>query len=161
MKVFISHKQEDSEIATTVLRQFQTLKVACYLDLLDNSISGSGKMLTEHIKTKLNDCTDIIVVMSRNTRQSQWVPFEVGMAAQNDMPTATYLYGNVDLPDFLDYWPRLSQPEDIKKYVETKQAVLNESENFRAFESFNRYDGRISPEGIDVFYRRLKEKLYE
>lgn len=52
--------------------------------------------------------------MSDSTRYSQWVPFEVGMSAQNDMPTATFLQENVALPDFLEYWPRLKQPSDIK-----------------------------------------------
>ena len=31
--------------------------------------------------------------MSNITRFSQWVPFEVGMAAQKDMPTATFFEG--------------------------------------------------------------------
>ena len=73
MRVFISHKQEDAKIAKMVFDKFKTLEVDCYLDLLDNSISGSGKKLTNHIKSNLNTCTDIVVVMSERTRFSQWV----------------------------------------------------------------------------------------
>ena len=47
--------------------------------MLDSGIVCNGKALTEHIKYNLNNCTDIIVVMSENTRYSQWVPFEVGI----------------------------------------------------------------------------------
>lgn len=79
------------------------MNVSYYLDILDFTITGSGKALTYHIKQSLNDCTDIIVVMSEATRYSQWISFEVRMAAQNDMPTATFLQENVSLPDFLIY----------------------------------------------------------
>ena len=78
--------------------------VSYYLDLLDSTITKNGKDLTEHIKNNLNKCTDIIVVMSEATLHSQWVPFEVGMSAQKDMPTATYLERSVPLPEFLQYF---------------------------------------------------------
>ena len=91
MRIFISHKLEDAATANLIAKELQEIKVECYLDLLDNSITENGKALTDHIRANLNDCTDIIVVMSNITRFSQWVPFEVGMAAQKDMPTATFL----------------------------------------------------------------------
>lgn len=82
MRIFISHKLEDAATANLIAKELKEIKVECYLDLLDNSITESGKVLTDHIRANLNDCTDIIVVMSNVTRFSQWVPFEVGMAAQ-------------------------------------------------------------------------------
>lgn len=90
MRIFISHKLEDAATANLIAKELQEIKVECYLYLLDNSITENGKALTDHIHANLNDCTDIIVVMSNITRFSQWVPFEVGMAAQKDMPTATF-----------------------------------------------------------------------
>ena len=103
MRIFISHKLEDAATANLIAKELQEIKVECYLDLLDNSITENGKALTDHIRANLNDCTDIIVVMSNITRFSQWVPFEVGMAAQKDMPTATFLKEDVSLPDFLQW----------------------------------------------------------
>ena len=91
IKIFISHKQEDSYTANKIANELKAMNIPYYLDVLDFSTTGSGKELTDHIKQNLNDCTDIIVVMSEHTRYSQWVPFEVGMSAQNDMPTATFL----------------------------------------------------------------------
>ena len=101
MKIFISHKQEDALAANQMATQLREMKVDYYLDLLDSSVVQSGKELTNHIRRNLNNCTDIIVIMSKLTRFSQWVPFEVGMAAQIDMPTATFLQEDVSLPDFL------------------------------------------------------------
>ena len=126
IKFFISHKKEDAYTANKIANELKAMNVPYYLDILDFTITGSVKALTDHIKQSLNDCTDIIVVMSETTRYSQWVPFEVGMAAQNDMPTATFLQENVSLPDFLIYWPRLKQPSDIRKYITARREVQHE-----------------------------------
>lgn len=154
IKVFISHKQEDSYAANKIADELSTLNVPYYLDLLDNSVTKSGKELTEHIKRNLNDCTDIIVVMSDSTRHSQWVPFEVGMSAQKDMPTATFLQENVSLPDFLAYWPRLKQPSDIRKYIAARNEVQHEYVSKYLFESF-----KPNQSQTERFYDVLKQRL--
>lgn len=107
MKVFISHKQEDSITARLIENELKKLNINYYLDLLDDTITENGKTLTDHIRANLEGCTDMIVIMSQNTRYSQWVPFEVGLATERDMPTATFLKEDVLLPEFLQYWPRL------------------------------------------------------
>ena len=157
MKVFISHKEEDAHIATVIAEELYRLKVTSYLDILDD-ISENGKALTEHIKRNLNRCSDIIVVMSYNTYRSQWVPFEVGMAAQQDMPTATYLENDVKLPDFLEYWPRMKTLNDIKKYVDTKKQVDQLYENRRYGALFDSSENKKMSK-TERFYKELKAKL--
>ena len=130
MKVFISHKNVDSDLAISIQKAFEKYRISTYLDVLDSTLTGGGKNLTDHIKDNLNLCTDIIVVMSENTKKSWWVPFEVGMSAQVDMPTASFLKSEVELPDYLSYWPRLRTVADIDKYVtvrrQTEQIIINE-----------------------------------
>ena len=123
MKVFISHKREDSILALAIQKEFAKYGVSSYLDILDSSISGGGKELTDHIKNSLNSCTDIIVVMSDATKTSWWVPFEVGMSAQVDMPTASFLSSEVALPSYLSYWPRLKTVSDISKYITARRRI--------------------------------------
>lgn len=125
MKVFISHKREDERYALLIKCAFDVLHVDAYLDVLDTSISEGGEALTDHIKDQLNGCTDIIVVMSEATKYSWWVPFEIGMAAQIDMPTATYLTSSVVLPDYLAYWPRLQSVSDVATYVSVRREVAD------------------------------------
>lgn len=154
IKVFISHKQEDSYTANKIANELKAINVPYYLDILDHSVTRSGKELTDHIKRNLNDCTDIIVVMSESTRYSQWVPFEVGMSAQNDMPTATFLQENVSLPDFLVYWPRLKQPSDIRKYIEARIEVQHEYASKYLLETLESRKSQTAR-----FYDVLKQKL--
>ena len=159
MKIFISHKKEDVVIARTIANKLRSLGKNYYLDALDSTICGSGKKLTDHIKFALNDCTDIIVVMTEKTRKSQWVFFEVGMATQVGLPISTYLAENVVLPDFLDYWPQLRKLQDISTYVRTKSEILLESTQLsRSYETdFNEAFNR--QQDIDEFYNALKMKL--
>lgn len=124
-KIFISHKQEDEEQALAIQNILSENGVEAYLDLLDQTISGDGEKLTEHIKNKLRECTDIIVVLSNNTKKSWWVPFEIGMASEKDMPIANYLLSNEELPDYLEYWPRLKSKKDVEKYINIRRKVAH------------------------------------
>lgn len=155
MKIFISHKQEDALSAKQMASELRAINVDYYLDLLDSSVVQSGRKLTNHIKRNLNDCTDIIVIMSNLTRFSQWVPFEVGMAAQIDMPTATFLQEDVLLPDFLQYWPRLKKVSDIRKYVLARNDVDREYQQYRSIYESATYQKRKT----ERFYEVLKQRL--
>lgn len=151
MKVFISHKRTDAQTANNVWSEFKSLGVDAYLDLLDD-FTGDGKRLTTHIKQQLNECSDIIVVMSTSTAKSWWVPFEIGMSAQLDMPTATFLTTPITLPDYLSYWPTLNKTNDICKYVNVRKGYWYSN---TLFESRSQPTGRST----DGFYQKLKSEL--
>lgn len=152
MKVFISHKKEDESRALLVKNALDKKGVPSYLDVLDNQIVNDGKALTEHIKTNLNSCTDVIVVMTEITNKSWWVPFEVGMSAQKDMPTASFLSSDVELPDYLSYWPRLKNVEDISTYVDVRRTFERSGLAHYGFSSVTKID-------THAFYKELKQKL--
>ena len=155
MKIFISHKQEDDAVARRLDQEFRYHNVDTYLDLINDTILKDGEALTKHIRESLNTCTDIIVVMSEKTRLSQWVPFEVGMSTQKDMPTVTFMVDDVKLPEFLDYWPRLTQFSDVEKYLIARERVfsINESRSIG-----NGIFNHMQPSTND-FYKALKKML--
>lgn len=158
MKIFISHKKEDALVANEIAKKLEKLNVSYYLDVLDETETKSGKALTEHIRRNLNKCTDIIVIMSTLTRFSQWVPFEVGMAAQIDMPTATFLEEDVEVPDFLQYWPRLKKSTDILKYVMARIQVEQEYQEARGYRMLYETASHQKSK-TERFYDVLKQKL--
>ena len=130
---------------------FERNSVEAYLDVLDNSINLGGKELTEHIKNQLNSCTDIIVIMGDKTKDSWWVPFEIGMSAQVDMPTATFLSGDVLLPSYLSYWPRLKTTEDVEAFlaeIKTKNKNIKELEKQT---NYNNYTQRTYDNLNDLY----------
>lgn len=159
MKIFISHKKEDKLTALKVLNTLTSAGVDAYLDLLDNITADDGEKLTKHIRGKLRECTDVIVILSSNTKKSWWVPFEIGMATEKDMPIANYLISQESLPDYLTYWPRLKSQGDVLKYVEirnkiSKQIILEKALNHGYYQ---RADGGISE--TQKFYQELKKHL--
>lgn len=158
MKVFISHKQEDSTQAMLIQQAFKNNGISAYLDVLDKSIRNGGRELTEHIKEKLNECTDIIVLLSHNTRYSWWVPFEIGMSAQIDMPTASFLSEDVDLPSYLTYWPRLKTINDIDTYVKIKKATANQLEHQHTTYELSNAERRRKIE-TPLFYENIQREL--
>lgn len=155
LKVFISHYQDDSAIASQVERFLKALRVNAYLDVLDNTLTGNGAALTAHLKAEMNQCTDLLVVMSMRTYQSSWVPFEIGMAAHKDLPTVTYLTQNVALPEYLDFWPRIKYLEQLRFYVEER--MMHERRMKMANES-GMFSKSVIPTTED-FYFNLKQRL--
>ena len=159
LKVFISHYQDDSAIAGQVESFLKALRVNAYLDVLDNTLTGNGAALTAHLKSEMNQCTDLLVVMSMRTYQSSWVPFEIGMAAHKDLPTVTYLTQDVALPEYLDFWPRIKYLEQLRFYVEERK--MHEGRMKMANES-RCYGGVFSKSVIPTtedFYFNLKQRL--
>ena len=73
------------------------------------------------------------------------------MAAQKDMPTATFLKEDVSLPDFLQYWPRLKRYTDIKKYVSARNDVDRENRFI--------YEAVSQQRKTEHFYDVLKQRL--
>ncbi|URZ04710.1 toll/interleukin-1 receptor domain-containing protein [Clostridium felsineum] len=154
MTIFISHKREDSTIAGYICNELTKLNVKAYLDVLEGNLLLEGKQLTDHIKERINSCTDILVVMSDRTKDSWWVPFEIGMAAQNDFPIVSYLVNKVELPDYLSYWPTLRKSSDLWKYVRAKEKTFNESTIFnKSFDNAQYYSK------TEEFYKKLKSIL--
>lgn len=159
MKIFISHKKEDEQVALMVQKTLRGEGVEVYLDVLDNTITEDGEKLTKHIREKLRECTDVIVILSSKTKASWWVPFEIGMATEKDMPIANYLVNTEKLPEYLEYWPRLKNPLDVRKYVEVKKRVDTQIRIEKALHEgyYQRLDSRISD--TQRFYAELKKSL--
>ena len=94
--------------------------------------------------------------MSEETRYSWWVPFEIGMATQKDLPTVSYLQSGVELPDYLAYWPRLRNETDLLQYVVTRRYVQQQTIIGRSLEHSS-FSNTISE--TERFYTELKQRL--
>lgn len=158
MKVFISHKQEDQDTALAIQDAFELQHVDTYLDVLDSNLATGSEALTKHIRTELNHCTDIIVVISELTKLSWWVPFEIGMSAQIDMPTASFLSSDETLPSYLRYWPRLTSVAQIPTYITIRNRVKKQILHEDAALEHTIYASQRKNETAE-FYRQLKQAL--
>ena len=94
--------------------------------------------------------------MSEATKNSWWVPFEIGMAAQVDMPTASYLTSSVKLPDYLEYWTRLKSTSDVATYVSVRWSV---AEHLKRSYPYSYSLPSHRPIETATFYDQLKRKM--
>lgn len=57
MKVFISHQQSDSQLASSIAYRLRTTHdLDCYLDVVDPDASKSGDALGEYLRDEIGTC---------------------------------------------------------------------------------------------------------
>lgn len=159
MPVFISHRTADDPLARQVRDRLVNLHgIQCYLDDLDQQTKVANQ-ITSLIVSRLNGCTNLLALVTPNTRGSWWVPFEVGVARQ--APRMITSYTNLpqsDLPEYLTEWPVLRGNNAIDLFAAAykRQVVMVK----RAF--VDRTFSATAAEGIasiNAFHQNLKIAL--
>lgn len=124
MKIFLSHQKADSILTAKIAERLRINHgLECYLDLIDSSLGGPVERLADHIRNEMGKCTQLLAVISPSTANSQWVPWEIGMATEKDFPLATFSGGNALPPEFLRRWPYLRSDADLDKYAAASKAA--------------------------------------
>jgi hypothetical protein len=160
MPVFISHRTADDTIARAVRDRLTNIHgITCYLDDLDKEAgyANQSNRVTALILRRLNDCTNLLALVTQNTRGSWWVPFEVGVARQ--APRIITSYTNLaqgELPEFLTEWPVLRGENAIDTFAAyyKKQAPIVKRS---LIEKFAAASEGIA--GVDAFHGQLKAAL--
>lgn len=65
----------------------------------------------------MGKCTQLLAVVSARTRESWWVPWEIGIATEKDYLLATYAGDDTYLPEYLRKWPYLSTMSELDEYA--------------------------------------------
>jgi len=153
--VFVSHKVEDSHAATAVASRLKANEVDVYLDSFDPD-AKDGPDLADYLRETMRRCHGLMAVVSAETIRSWWVPWEIGVASERDMPMATFSHDNSDIPTYLRKWPYLTQLNQIDQYARTAQKMMRQRrtliEKREAFGSAEAISGR-------AFNRTLKANL--
>ena len=156
IRVFVSHKQEDSATATEIAGRLQMNGLAFYLDVVDALEIKDGPDLGDYLRQQLGRCTQLLAIVSHATQQSWWVPWEIGVASEKEYPLATYLISPSAIPSYLRKWPYLQSLADVDSYCDVSKKVdqtLNESVTRGVTVEAARHDSFRS------FHRMLKSEL--
>lgn len=140
MKVFISHKNADAFLARRVAERVQRNGLSTYLDDIDDALLKDGPELADHLLRRMSECQQLIAVVSNSTKESWWVPWEIGVGSEKGFRMASYAESNVQLPSYLAKWPALRSDSDIDKYcIFSKEFnTLNENRIRGAFSDSQR-----------------------
>lgn len=156
MKIFLSHQKADSELTGRIAARLRIVHgLDCYLDLIDPHV-GPVERLADHIRTEMGRCTQLLAVISPSTANSQWVPWEIGMATEKDFPLATFSGGNALPPEFLRKWPYLRTEGDLDKYA---AATKSARQTFTRKRSSGINESASVHDSTREFYRTLRASL--
>lgn len=150
MPVFISHKNVDKQAALEIAGYLRVRGVQSYVDVLDPELQGTND-ITSLIVTRVRQCTHLMAVASVNTVSSWWVPFEIGVATDQDRRISTYAIESTNLPDYLKKWPILKSKVHLDQFIylyqRDKVVAFNESIEARTVNS------------ADNFHQILKSRI--
>ena len=133
MPVFISHRTADDTFAQNVANRLMTRHgIFVYLDDIDKQVSGARgtPAITALLIDRISKCTNLLAIVTQNTKGSWWVPFEIGVARQAPrVITSMTNQQDSDLPEFLLEWPRLRGDAAIDTFAQlykSQRDVLTE-----------------------------------
>jgi len=151
--VFISHKMEDAEKARRLKRRIESFGLTCWIDADDGEMGQlpvDYKVLTDRIREHLRTCRCLIFAFSAKSRESRWMPWELGFfdgrwgqrliglydldeGATGD-PTrqerSTGNQGNIGVFEFLRIYTELTPAtlESFLRYVRSPRALSDRAD---------------------------------
>ena len=130
--VFISHRSTDKEDAIAVANLLRENGIDVYIDIDDEGLqietqNDNPEGIVKHIQEALKYSTHLMALISDNTKESWWVPYEIGYAKHAEKKIASLrLKKNLDgFPDYLKIEPCLDNVDDLKQYI--KNAIKRKS----------------------------------
>ena len=113
---------EDAEQAASVAAHLSARSLGVYLDVIDAQLTKSGPDLADYIRAQLDQCTQLLAVISARTQASWWVPWEIGVATEKGRFLASFVSGTASVPEFLLKWPLSAdqcRPRQVCRGIET------------------------------------------
>lgn len=159
-KVFVSHKDVDEATARRVAERVRSNQMNVYLDSVDPA-TKDGPGLADYLLKRMDECEQLIAVVSSATAESWWVPWEIGVGSEKGFRMASYTESPVYLPTYLREWPILRSMREVDRYCllsRTTTERIREA-TARTMSESRRLD--IRREKAADFHRRLRLDLME
>lgn len=103
--VFLSHSSKDEARILGVVQFLRDYGVNVYIDKLDDELPKKTSPETgARLKQRINDCRKFIVLVSENSKDSKWIPWELGIGDETKTLRNVALLPTVDSSQNVD-WP--------------------------------------------------------
>jgi hypothetical protein len=123
--VFISHKREDEGVARVVARELAALGIDYWLDVDDAASmaaaqEGDDVAMCEAIERGLQNSTHLLALISPRTKESWWVPFEIGAARACARELVFLVHKSVsDRPAWMSLGKEISDQAELDSWART------------------------------------------
>jgi hypothetical protein len=121
--VFISHSRLDKEKARAIARALKESKVDYYFDENDEELQIADEQ-NNHLKVVgciengIEICSHLLGVITENTKDSWWVPYEIGSANGRGRECAHLIDKEVnELPSYIKAAQLITNREELRKWL--------------------------------------------
>lgn len=119
--VFVSHKSNDTERAVQIAERISMKGLSAWVDVADPTVKD-GPDLADYIRLVLQSSRSLLALVTSATKNSWWVPFEIGIAFEKEKLLASY--GNrTDLPSFLYKWPNIQTDTQLDRWCQEVRSI--------------------------------------
>ncbi len=127
--IFISHISVDKTIAINIGEYIRVnADFDIYLDIYDTDLQqavsrGDDRKITEFIEKGINECTHVLCLLSSTTKNSWWVPYEIGFAKKGSKQIASLALKDAgQLPSYLKIERVIPGTKSLNVYLENINA---------------------------------------
>lgn len=131
--VFISHQKADKDAARKVADYLIEAGIDVYFDEYDGELrihhqANNPKAVTDAIRKGINNSSHMLAIVSPNTLNSSWVPFEIGYGFDKTELRVLCLKGipKGKLPEYVRTAPIIRDIYDLNKLI---SSLSNSTEN--------------------------------
>lgn len=141
--IFLSHTQLDKEQVIEIGNYIMQTGFDIYLDIYDSDLqraadSNDHKAITQCLENGITRSTHMLCFVSEKTKNSWWVPYEIGYGKSKEHGIATLLLkdvNNEDIPSYLHISDVLKGTKSLNNYLK------NLSDNYKSFmENYSQND---------------------
>jgi hypothetical protein len=154
--IFISHSTKDNEFTHNLAEQ---LRQAGFNTWVDVESIPEGSTWAREIEKGVEECQSLVVVMSKNARESEWVEREILLAMQLKKPVFIALIEDVTLPIYLINRQYTDFRKHSKQAAERLIKALQESPSEDAADSSAKEDGQHSAKPNQHNFFKYMEQL--
>ncbi|EGD46164.1 protein of unknown function DUF1863 [Ruminiclostridium papyrosolvens DSM 2782] len=92
--IFLSHQSLDKELVKKIGDYITNAGIDIYLDIYDRDLQNANRTnndlaITECIEKGIKNSTHVMCIISRATKSSWWVPYEIGYGKKNGNEIST------------------------------------------------------------------------
>lgn len=126
--VFISHSRGDKNKARDVARALEASKVDYYFDENDEELQladeqGDHLKVVQCIENGLRACSHLLGIITENTKDSWWVPYEIGSATGRSQDCAHLIDKDFsELPSYIKAAKVLANKEALREWLPSERA---------------------------------------
>lgn len=125
--IFISHKGEDRLAALAIADVIMNAGIDVFIDVNDSELqdatrNNDSRSIVNEIDRAMEVSTDILVIISENTKKSWWVPYEIGYSKRGNTSITSLVLKTVeDIPEYITIEPIIRSIDELDRYIASKR----------------------------------------